>query len=127
MRFHTTRSGAAREAIRALLALLLAGSAAACAPRQRIPLGCIPKDVTVYVDGEALEPTPSELVLRSDRPHTVFVKGEGYEPEMIVLESAERDGEHRLTPADVCLQPRFVGVRRELEVEVEEEPKQDTP
>lgn len=110
-RFHP-----ARAAPSCLLAVV---AALACAPKQRIALDCIPKEVTVYVDGEALEKTPSEISLRSDQPHTLFVKGPGYQPEMIVLTSEEGPDGHQLSPAEVCVRPRYVGVRRELQVEIE--------
>jgi hypothetical protein len=102
--------------------ILLAGTVAivaACAPKQKIPLDCIPKEVVVYVDGERLDELPPELDLRSDEPHTVFVKGPGIHPELVVLSSSEVNGRMWLSPSSICIQPRLLEVRRELEFEIE--------
>ncbi len=44
---------------------------------------------------------------------------------MIVLTSEEGPDGHQLAPAEVCVRPRYVGVRRELQVEIED-PDPDT-
>jgi hypothetical protein len=95
-------------------------SAAGCASKQRLDLHCVPRTVTVYVDGRMLEEVPEELALRTDQPHTVFFKGGGYKNQMVVLESQE-DGETRvLQPADLCSQTTFVSMRPDLQLEAEE-------
>ena len=92
-----------------------------CATKQQIPLNCLPEEVVVYVDGELLEGSPSALDLRSDRPHTLFFKGPGLVPELIVLSSEEVDGKATLSPSEVCVKPRYVRVGRELEMEIDPE------
>jgi len=105
---------------RTILTAAVVCLAAACAHKQTIPLDCIPKEVVVYVDGERLDELPSELDLRSDEPHTVFVKGPGIEPKLVVLTSEELEGRSWLSPSSICVQPRLLEVRRELEFEIDE-------
>lgn len=109
-----------RLALLASVALLAAQPA--CAPKQRIPLDVGPGPVLVFIDGELVLETPEEVELRADRDHKVFVKREGYTPQLVVLETSELEGRDRLVPArvDVRLQPRLGD--REVEVDVEEEP-----
>jgi hypothetical protein len=40
-------------------------------------------------------------------------------PELIVLESEEVEGTARLSPSEVCVKPRTVGMTRELTVEID--------
>ncbi len=100
------------------LALLVVG---ACAHKQTIPLDCVPKDVTIYVDKKALDQVPEELELRVDEPHTLYFKREGYEPAMVVLEPKENETGPGLAPADVCVELHFVERSREVQIEVERE------
>lgn len=102
-------------------ALVAAAGAAAlgCATTQRISLGCVPKDVMVFVDGRLLEGSPTSVKLRVDQPHTVFVKGGQYPSQMVVFESRQRDGKPVLDPADVCSQMKFVEMQPEVRVELE--------
>ena len=93
----------------------------ACASKQTIPLDCIPEEVVVYVDGERLDELPPELNLRRDEPHTIFMKGPGMKPELVVLRSEEISGRRMLTPASICLHPRRIEVRRELQFEIDPE------
>jgi len=102
-----------------IAALAFAVATLGCAATQRIALDCVPTEVTVYVDGRELEQTPKSLDLRSDRPHTLFFKGGAYPSQMIVLESAEVEGESRLSPTDVCTETSFVGMNPEVQMEVE--------
>ena len=101
------------------LFISLALFAAGCAAKQTIPLDCVPKDVTIFVDKKPLDNVPDAIELRTDRPHTLFFRGEGYEPAMLVLESV--DGEHgpALAPSDVCVELHFVERTRNVEVEIE--------
>jgi hypothetical protein len=101
------------------VAVIGVGVSAGCAPKQKIPLDCVPREVDVYVDGERLDEIPAELTLRSDQPHTVFVKGPGIEPELVVLEHEEVEGRWLLSPPTLCVQPRLLEVRRELEIEID--------
>ena len=100
---------------------MVACGIAACAPKQTIPLECIPREAVLYVDGERLDELPPELDLRSDRPHTIFLKGPGIEPALVVLSSEEVAGRSMLSPASVCVNPRLIEVRRQLELEIDPE------
>jgi len=102
-------------------AFVIAAAAAlvACAPKQKIPLDCVPEDVAIYVDGIRLEEVPSDLELRSDRPHTLYFKGADFMPELVVLNSEEVDGKARLSPSEVCVRPRYVRANRDLKVEID--------
>jgi len=104
-----------------MLAVCALAACAACAAKQKIPLDCIPKEVVVYVDGERLDELPPELDLRRDRPHTIFLKGPGIAPELVVLSSEEVAGVSTLSPASVCVHPRLLDVRRRLEIEIDPE------
>jgi len=120
MRGRSTRRGSRPgHAFGVWLAAIGIGASIGCAPRQKIPLDCVPREVDVYVDGERLDEIPAELTLRSDQPHTVFVKGPGIEPELVVLEHEEVDGRWLLSPPTLCVQPRLLEVRRELEIEID--------
>ena len=102
-----------------ILSVVVAAAALGCASKQRVALDCVPHDVRVYVDGRQLEKTPESIELRKDEAHTVFFKGGGYPPQMVVLRSEDVDGEARLLPADVCNEAVFVETRPEVQIEVE--------
>jgi hypothetical protein len=94
----------------------------ACAAKQRVPLDCVPEEVTVFVDQRALEELPESLELRSDQAHKVFLKGPGYEPQLIVLEPRrDESGKTTLQPDRICVELVPVGVDRQLTLEVEED------
>ena len=105
-----------------VLAATAALAAAACAPKQRIPLdACVTDKVVVYVDGRLLESDPASLELRSDEPHKLYIKRPGEPPRLVVLESTpDRDGRLRLEPADPCSEVVAVGEGRELTIEVDD-------
>ena len=108
--------------------LAFAAGAAACAPVQKIALDCVPEEVTIYVDGRALEGSPQEIELRADRAHKIYVKVPGQAPQLLVLEpDVDDEGRQTLEPADVCIEVRAVGLDRELPIEVEEEPGPASP
>jgi hypothetical protein len=75
----------------------------------------------LYVDGELQAALPEEIELRADRDHVLYFKKPGYAPELVVLESRDRDGRPRLEPGAVRVElaPR-AGTGRELEIETEE-------
>jgi hypothetical protein len=102
--------------------------AAACAPKQRIPLeACVTDKVVVYVDGRLLESDPASLELRSDEPHKLYIKRPGEPPRLVVLEAApDREGRLRLEPADPCSEIVAVGEGRELTIEVDDGPAGDS-
>jgi len=87
--------------------------------RQRVPLFVGPGPVEVYVDGERLDPVPREIELRADRDHKVFVKREGFQPELVVLEATDAGDRPMLQPPDVRveLRPKRAGSG---EVQIEE-------
>jgi len=99
------------------LALVVVG---ACAHKQTIRLDCVPKDVTIYLDKVPLERVPDSVDLRTDRPHLLFFRGEGYEPTMVVLEIEETADGPALSPRDLCLELNFSRRSRELELEIGE-------
>ena len=106
------RSQSARAALLAALAV------AGCASTQTVRISCVPQEVSVYVDGRLLE--GNEADLRTDRPHKIYAKGPGYEPQLVVLEpQTDRDGRASFREDDVCVRVVPVGMGRELEVEVE--------
>ena len=106
----------------ALVAVTTSAIGSACAAKQRVPLDCVPEEVTVYVDQRALEELPETLELRSDRPHKIFLKGPGYEPQLIVLEPRRgEDGKSTLHPDRICVELVRVGVDRQLTLEIEED------
>jgi hypothetical protein len=100
-------------------------SALGCASKQHVALDCVPHEVSVYIDGRKLEKTPESVELRKDKPHTVFFKGGGYQPQMVVLRSEDVDGEKRLSPADVCTEAVFVETRPEVRIEAEPRPSEE--
>ena len=102
-------------------ALIIAAATAAfaCATPQRISLACVPKNVTVYVDGRLVDDSADAIELSKDESHTVFLKGGGYQPQMLVFESRERDGEPELDPVDLCSRVAFIEMQPEVKVEVE--------
>jgi len=106
--------------IRTCAIALLALAIGACAHTQTFQLDCIPGDVTIYLDKVPLDRVPESLDLRTDRPHVLFIKGEGYEPTMVVLDTEETVDGPVLTPRDLCLEFNLAKRSRKLEIEVEE-------
>ncbi len=104
---------------RCALAIAAAAVLVACAPKQKIALACVPEEVVIYLDGTRLEEMPSVLELRSDQPHTLYFKGPDFVPELVVLNSEEVEGKARLSPSELCVKPRYVGVKRELKMEID--------
>ena len=96
-------------------------AALGCASTQRFSLECVPQDVEVYVDKEAVEGRPPDLSLRVDEAHTVYFKGGGYRPQMVVLESRDVDGEVQLAPQDLCREVVFVPMERQIHMAVDPE------
>jgi hypothetical protein len=80
----------------------------------------------VYVDGELLEGREAEL--RTDRPHKIYAKGPGFEPQLVVLEpEAGEDGRPAFHEDEVCVRVVPIGMSRELEVEVEGDESEPRP
>ncbi len=93
-----------------------------CAGRQPIPLDCVPREVEIYVDGELLDERPDAVSLTRDETHKIYLKREGYEPALLVLEPKPGpDGVNRLSEADVCVELVPVPVERTLTLEGEKD------
>jgi len=109
--------------LRSPAALLLACAlAAGCASStQQVRIACVPEEVSVYVDGRLLEEGDGDVVvLRTDEPHKIFVKGAGFEPRLVVLEpSVDAEGRETLGPVELCIEVVPIGMERQLELEVE--------
>ncbi len=106
----------------ALVAVATSAIGIACAAKQRVPLDCVPEEVTVFVDQRVLEELPEALELRSDRPHKIFLKRPGYEPQLIVLEPRRGEGgRSTLHPDRICVELVRIGVDRQLRLEIEED------
>jgi hypothetical protein len=89
---------------------------------QSVRIECVPEEVSIYVDGRLLEARSDELLLRTDAPHKIFVKGPGYEPRLVVLEpELDTDGRLHFSSSDLCVEVVPIGQDRELELEVERE------
>jgi hypothetical protein len=100
------------------LAALAALAAAGCATSQTVHITCVPREVSVYVDGRLLEGDSADL--RTDRAHKIYAKGAGYEPQLVVLEpEVGADGHPAFPDRDLCLRVVPVGMGRELEIHVE--------
>ncbi len=81
-----------------LLALLLSG----CAAYQNVAIESDPPGATIYLDGKSVGTTPQNLRISRESDHTVYLKKEGYRPELVVLKKHDaNDGIDFLTPADV--------------------------
>jgi hypothetical protein len=86
-----------------LLALLVfVSSGLACAAYQNVGVESDPPGARIYLDGKLVGQTPAQLQIGRETDHTVFLKRDGYKPELVVLEKHEaNDGIDFLTPADV--------------------------
>lgn len=104
---------------RCALAVAAGGVGFACASTQQITLECVPDAAVVYLDGERLEGPPPTVDLRSDRPHTLYFKGPGMVPELVVVNSEKVGRKSTLSPSHVCVKPRYVQAGRELEMEID--------
>ena len=81
-----------------LLALLLP----ACAAYQNVAIESDPPGAEIFLDGKSVGATPQKLRVSREQAHTVYLKKEGYRPELVVREKHEaNDGIDFLTPADV--------------------------
>ena len=108
----------------ALAALLVA--APGCTTTQNVRISCVPREVSVYVDGGLLE--GDEAALRTDRAHKIYAKGPGYEPQLVVIEpELDENGRAAFRDDDLCIEVVPVGMNRELEVDVEREGKPEAP
>jgi hypothetical protein len=82
-----------------------------------------PAAAQIFVDGELAGETPARLALPRESDHSVFVKKEGYRPELVVVHSNRSpEGLEFLTPheIDVTLMPLIDTRPRDIEVETED-------
>jgi len=96
----------------------------ACVAYQRVGIESAPDAAEVYLDGELVGTTPLELRVPTGADHSVFLKKEGFQPRMVVLDQNQPgDGIDFLTPADlrVRLVPRTGMQGREVEVEIDKQ------
>jgi sirohydrochlorin ferrochelatase len=109
-------------------ALLLAVCLAGCSAYQNVAIESDPPGAEIFLDGKPVGQTPQRLRVSRELDHTVYLKKEGYRPELVVLEKHEaNDGIDYLTPADVAkrLSPGPSSdpeLERRLKLEVEEKP-----
>ena len=103
--------------------ILVVTSAATCTPYQRVGIESAPTAAEVYLDGELIGSTPLELRIPTGADHSVYLKKEGFQPRMVVLNRNQPgDDIDFLTPADVRVRlvPRTGMPDRDVEVEIEE-------
>jgi hypothetical protein len=106
-------------------ALCLAFGLAGCAAYQNVGIESDPPGAEIYLDGKPAGQTPQSLRVPRGAAHTVYLKKEGYRPELVVLEKHDaNDGIDYLTPADVVkhlsLGPSSdPELERRLQIEVE--------
>lgn len=107
---------------RLALVLLLGLGALGCVSTQRMAIQSAPAGAEIYLDGVLIGQTPAKVRLSRDQAHKVFLKLEGYRPELVVLEHhTPSDRIDFLTPADVSVRlvPEASGIDRNLNIKVE--------
>ncbi len=109
----------------AVSALGLALVAATCVPYQVVGIHSTPREAEIFVDGELVGHTPRRLPITTLGDHKVYLKKEGYRPELVVLLlHRPLDRINFLTPPDiyVTLTPLSdSSLDSELRIELEEE------
>ncbi len=95
-----------------------------CAPTQMIRLDVGPEPIVVFVDGEPLEELPPSIELTADRDHTLFFQREGYRSQLIIVRTAQREGEDHLEPERIELRLKRVrDTAPSVSVELDEAPE----
>jgi hypothetical protein len=94
-------------------------SCSTCAPVQRVPIDSNPPGATIFVDQQEVGASPMEVDLRADRDHSVFLKRDGYRPQLVILESRQAEDPPRLDPAAVRVRLLPIEPGHELEVDIE--------
>jgi hypothetical protein len=112
----------------ALIPLGLVFFLAGCAHYQLVGVQSQPPGAEVYLDKQLVGRTPLELRIGRSQAHAVYVKREGYRPELVVLELVRAaDGLTFLVPPDVEVRLVPEGAApdpgRDLEIEVEPGPR----
>ena len=84
------------------LILAAALAVSACGHYQNIGVESDPPGAQIYLDGQPVAKTPTTLAVGRDRAHTIYLKREGYKPELVVIDRhSATDGIDYLTQADV--------------------------
>jgi hypothetical protein len=106
-------------------ALGLALIAATCPPYQNVGINSSPSEAQIFVDGELVGLTPAQMPVGTLDDHKVYLKKEGYRPELVVLLlHRPTDQINFLTPPDVfvTLTPMSdSSLDSDVTIEVEEE------
>jgi hypothetical protein len=118
--------------VRSLLPFLVASfavaSLAGCAAYQNVGVQSEPSGANIYLDGALVGKTPAQLEVPRGAAHTIYLKRDGYRPELVVLERHTADDEiDYLTPADVVkhMSPGPSSdpeTERQLKIEIERKP-----
>jgi hypothetical protein len=96
-----------------------------CAQYQYVNVQSQPEGAEVFLDKQRVGVTPLELRIDRTRAHAVYVKREGYRPELVVLEMQRAPGGLPfLTPPDVELRlvPGEANPDQERDLEIEVDP-----
>jgi hypothetical protein len=114
-------------------ALLVVLCLTACSSYQNVAIESDPPGAEIFLDGKSVGSTPQNLRVSREQAHTVYLKKEGYRPELVVLEKHDaNDDIDFLTPADVVkrLSPgpsSDPDLERRLKIEAEEPPPGEAP
>ena len=104
-----------------------------CSAYQNFSIESDPPGAEIFLDGKSVGATPQSLRVSREQAHTVYLKKEGYRPELVVLEKHDaNDGIDYLTPADVMkrLSPgpsTDPELERRLRIEAEDSPESKQP
>ncbi len=91
---------ASRSLSAAALGLVLI--AATCPPYQNVGINSTPSEAQIFVDGDLVGLTPAQISVGTLDDHKVYLKKEGYRPELVVLFlHRPTDQINFLTPPDV--------------------------
>jgi hypothetical protein len=96
-----------------LVAALTAASCVSCPPPfQRINVRSDPTGADIFLDGDLVRQTPARLEMSTLTDHKVYLKKEGYRPELVVVEKRTgADGLVFLSPPDIFV--KLVPLARE--------------
>ena len=93
---------------RPILVWLSVAAGLACAsvapPLQRVAVHLEPQDAAMWVDGTRVAEGTRAVQLRSDTPHVVLVRRDGYRPQQVVLEPQGAGEAMRLEPTEIRLE-----------------------
>ena len=82
--------------------MLVLCASVGCAPYQNVGVWSVPEGAQVFVDGDLIGVTPTRVAVSTESDHSVFVKKDGYRPQMVVLRLQQPDTPPAFVlPADV--------------------------